>query len=358
MFKFTLGALVLGLSLAASPGLAQTRNNLFFLHNSTGRAFIDQGGMRAWLQTYNNQHNTGYVFWDHDYNYIGLRQQDGAFVSWIYNIPDDNTTPIGLHKLWTTANAARDSVLLNHDVIAFKSCYPASAITTPEMLAQYKTWYLAIRNVLDQHPEKIFVVLSTPPLHRLATDLTQADNARAFANWLKSPEFLQGHPNLVTFDLFDVLAAPNVPGNATRNMLRYEYELGHSNTDSHPNAAANLVVGPLLGAALVAAAQGNNASAAPTPALTPLTLTVQPNPFNPAAVITFDLAVAAPVRLSVFDLRGHLVRTLADDQREAGAYRFRWDGRDNQGQDAPAGIYLCRLQAGEAAAVQRMALIR
>jgi flagellar hook assembly protein FlgD len=75
-------------------------------------------------------------------------------------------------------------------------------------------------------------------------------------------------------------------------------------------------------------------------------------------VIAFELAAAAPVRLNIFDLRGHLVRTLANDQREAGSYRIRWDGRDNQGQDAPAGIYLCRLQAGDAAAVQRMALIR
>jgi hypothetical protein len=156
--------------------------------------------------------------------------------------------------LWTTANAARDSILQNHDVIAFKSCYPASSIPTPEVLAQYKTWYLAIRDVLDQHPEKVFVVMSPPPLHRLATNVTEADNARAFADWLKSPEFLHGHPNVVPFDLFDLLAAPNVPANATRNMLRYEYELSHSSDDSHPNAVANLAVAPSFAEALVAAA--------------------------------------------------------------------------------------------------------
>jgi hypothetical protein len=137
--------------------------------------------------------------------------------------------------------------------------------------------------VLDQHPEKVFVVMSTPPLHRLATNLTQADNARAFADWLKSPEYLQGHPSIVTFDLFDVLAAPNVAVNATRNMLRCEYELGHTNSDSHPNLAANIFVGPLFGAALVAAAGGNNSSAARVDASLPQASATAPA-FAPAQV--------------------------------------------------------------------------
>ncbi len=105
--------------------------------------------------------------------------------------------------------------------------------------------------MFDQHPDKTFVVMSTPPLHRLATDLTQADNARAFANWLKSAEYLQGHTNIVCFDLFDALAAPDTPDAPTRNMLRYEYEISHITNDSHPNTVANAVVGPLFAAALV-----------------------------------------------------------------------------------------------------------
>jgi hypothetical protein len=242
------------LLLLALPQPARAQDRLFFLHHSTGRNLLAQGNVRDLISTYNASQGTSLTLWDHDYNYVGLNQKDGVKVGWIYNIPDDNTDPIGLHKLWTTANAARDSILQNYDVIAFKSCYPASSIPTPEMLAQYKTWYLAIRNVLDQHPEKVFVVMSQPPRHRLATNVTEADNARAFADWLKSPEFVQGHPNVVPFDLFDLLAAPNVPGNATRNMLRYEYELGHSSDDSHPNATANLAVAPFFVEALFAAA--------------------------------------------------------------------------------------------------------
>jgi hypothetical protein len=226
-------------------------NKLFFLHHSTGQNLINQGGVREWLASYNAQNGSDFRFWDHDYNYIGLRRADGSNTGWIYNIPNDNTDPIGLYNLWTTANAARDSILQNHEVIAFKSCYPASAISTLQILQQYQTWYLAIRAVFDQHPDKIFVVMSPPPLHWLSTDLTQADNARAFANWLKSAEYLQGHPNIVCYDLFDALAAPDDPGSSTRNMLRYEYEIDHFVINSHPNSAANAVVGPLFAAALV-----------------------------------------------------------------------------------------------------------
>jgi hypothetical protein len=355
---FSIAALAFASFFAVSPASAVPMNKLFFLHHSTGQNLINQGGVREWLEDYNAQNGSNFAFWDHDYNYIGLRRADGSYVGWIYNIPNDNTDPIGLYTLWTTANAARDSILQNHEVIAFKSCYPASAITTTQMLQQYQTWYLAIRDVFDQHPERTFVVMSPPPLHRLATDLTQADNARAFANWLKSAEFLQGHTNIVCFDLFDALAAPDTPDEPTRNMLRYEYEISHITNDSHPNTVANVSVGPLFAAALVAAAELKNITAVPSLSRTRPTLSIHPNPFNPAAVVAFELAAETTVTLSVFDLRGHLVRTLAHDQRKAGAYRERWDGRDDRGQDSPAGVYLCRLQTDDATVVSRMALVR
>lgn len=351
---FLLMAAVLG-----CPGRsasAQHLDNLFFLHHSTGQGFISQGSMRAWLSSYNSAHGTHYVFWDHDYNSPGLRRPTGALAGWSYNIPNDNTDPIGLHALWTTANAARDSILHNHEVIAFKSCFPASAIATPQLLAQYKTWYLAIRGVLDQHPDKVFVVMSTPPLHRLATNLTEADNARAFAEWLKSTEFLQGHPNIVVFDLFDILAAPNVPGNSTRNMLRYEYELNHSSNDSHPNPAANAVVGPLLASALVTAS--NHVTPVPLPETPRPSLGLSPNPFNPATVASFDLAAEDEVSLEVFDLRGRLVRSLVHDRLPAGGHRVRWDGNDDRGAAMAAGVYLCRLETGGGVATKAVSLVR
>ena len=168
-----------------------------------------------------------------------------------YSINADNTDVEHMHHLWTGADAEwtsfRNKIMSSHEVIAFKSCFPNSAITDTAMLNQYKTWYLEMRSYFDAHPEKLFVVMSTPPLHRLATNTAEASNARAFANWLKSPTYLSGHPNIVCFDLFDYFAGAD-------NFLKYEYEGDHASDDSHPNAAANETVGPIFSQFLIDAA--------------------------------------------------------------------------------------------------------
>jgi hypothetical protein len=229
--------------------------NLFFLHHSTGDGFVVGGDMRGYIANYNTTNGTSYELWDHGYNGDGLRNAEGVVTGTSYNIPDDNTDPDGLHTLWITDNGARQQIMANHQVIAFKSCFPASAISDAWMLNEYKRYYREMRDYFDAHPERLFVVMSTPPLHRLSTNTTEADNARRFAEWLKSGDYLSGHPNVVCFDVFTVLARAD-DGSATRNMLKYEYEMSHADGDSHPNAAANQVVGPLFAQFLIDAAEG------------------------------------------------------------------------------------------------------
>ena len=213
--------------------------------------------MRGRIAEYNTTHSTSYVFWYHGYNGDGLRNPAGVSTGTNYDIPDDNTDPVGLHRLWCSSDAAavacRNLILANHQVIAFKSCFPASDIGDDETLAQYKTWYLAIRAFCDTRPDKLFVVMSTPPLHRLATNAAVARRARNFATWLASPTYLSGHPNVVCFNLFDYLARAD-DGTARANMLRYEYEGSHSSDYSHPNSLANQTVGPLFADFLCTAA--------------------------------------------------------------------------------------------------------
>ncbi|HPF71516.1 MAG TPA: hypothetical protein PLQ13_12650 [Candidatus Krumholzibacteria bacterium] len=139
-------------------------------------------------------------------------------------------------------------------MIAFKSCYtPTCIIETDAELQQYKDWYLAIRDELDKHPDKVFLVMSMPALFIDRNDVAWADRSRNFANWLGSDEFLAGHPNLRFFDFFDLIANPD-DGSDTRNMQRPEYRRNPSILDSHPNELANQVVGPLFAQALLDAA--------------------------------------------------------------------------------------------------------
>lgn len=226
-----------------------TYANVIFLHHSTGGNLISQGGVRERFT------EAGYDFWDHHYNQTGLRRPDGSNAGYSYRIPGDNTDPGGLADIFAQPVYALPlnalSGLLQHEVIVFKSCFPASHIVSDEQLEQYKTWYLGMRDTMDAHPERVFVVMSPPPLNPVATTPEAAARARTFADWLTSPEYLDGHPNVFAFDFFDQLAQDD-PAALDYNMLRASYRDGEN---SHPNQAANQTVGPLFAEAVMVAAR-------------------------------------------------------------------------------------------------------
>ena len=73
---------------------------------------------------------------------------------------------------------------------------------------------------------------------------------------------------------------------------------------------------------------------------------VAPNPFQRTTTLSFDLAQAGRVELSLFSVDGRRVRTLVDGVREAGQYQLAWDGRDGAGNAAAPGIYYVRFVSG------------
>ncbi len=83
-----------------------------------------------------------------------------------------------------------------------------------------------------------------------------------------------------------------------------------------------------------------------------------PNPFSDRTRFSFTLPAAAEARLTVYDVRGALVRTLAAGPQPAGTQALEWDGRDDAGRPMPPGLYLCRLSAGPTALVRRVLRMR
>jgi hypothetical protein len=104
---------------------------------------------------------------------------------------------------------------------------------------------------MDRHPDHVFIVVTPPPLNPAGTDPEAAARARAFSRWLQSDEFLAGHPNIFTFDLFGPLAEED-PQAPDLNMLRSEYREGE---DSHPTRLANQTIGPLFADFVIDAVQ-------------------------------------------------------------------------------------------------------
>ncbi len=83
-----------------------------------------------------------------------------------------------------------------------------------------------------------------------------------------------------------------------------------------------------------------------------------PNPFNPTTAIRFDLLETSEVRLSVYNLRGQLVNTIASGVYLAGSHQVAWNGRDAAGREAAAGVYIYRLTAGKQNWTKKMTLVR
>ena len=84
-----------------------------------------------------------------------------------------------------------------------------------------------------------------------------------------------------------------------------------------------------------------------------------PNPFNPETWIPYRLAADAEVTLTVYDIHGRVVRTLALGYKSAGFYEGRsraayWDGRNELGEPTASGIYFYTLQADDFAATRKM----
>ncbi len=70
-----------------------------------------------------------------------------------------------------------------------------------------------------------------------------------------------------------------------------------------------------------------------------------PNPFNPTTTIRYDLPEASYVSVVIYDIMGRKVRTLLDRREETGFKSVVWDGKDNGGNTASAGIYIYVLSA-------------
>jgi hypothetical protein len=146
-------------------------------------------------------------------------------------------------------------LIAEYDVVIMKHCFPASDVledmgkadpSSPRQSPEnYRAIYRLLRSVFDQNPDKLFVVWTLPPRHRLFKPAdgdrdANATRATAFSKWLAG-DFLgeEGeHPNIYVWDFRELVMDHQT------SFLRYEYELNHNAADSHPNRLANNQAGP------------------------------------------------------------------------------------------------------------------
>lgn len=78
-----------------------------------------------------------------------------------------------------------------------------------------------------------------------------------------------------------------------------------------------------------------------------------PNPMLDAGTIRLDLGRTQDVTVSVIDPSGRFVRKLAAGEYTPGSHAIEWDGRDEAGNRAAAGVYFVRAAAEDGTVVSR-----
>src|SRR5262249_42400568 len=92
---------------------------------------------------------------------------------------------------------------------------------------------------------------------------------------------------------------------------------------------------------------------APEPAHA-LSLRSYPNPCLHRTMVRFQVRDHGSVETSIYDASGRRVRALVRGPLDAGAHDIPWDGRDDAGRRAPAGIYFVKVVTRDGAATSRL----
>ncbi|MFZ5918177.1 MAG: hypothetical protein ACOYZ7_14640 [Chloroflexota bacterium] len=257
---------------------------LIFVHHSCGENWLADGDGGLGIALRDNH----YFVSDTNYGWgpdsIGDHTDIGYWYNWFVG-PDRDTYTAALYAE-SGQNASYSRLSTDpggeNEIILFKSCYPNShlggdpddppvsgsnplrgqdAWSEYHTVANAKGIYNDLLAYFATQPDRLFVVVTAPPLMQSETDAAHAANARAFNDWLVN-DWLDGyaHDNVAVFDFYNVLtsnggdADTNDAGAESGNHHRwwdsavqhvqtvssnYSAYPGGSGGGSHPTAAGN-----------------------------------------------------------------------------------------------------------------------
>ncbi len=258
----TLGLLAAFLTSAAAPW-QQAEDptpptepvKLIFIHHSSGENWLadDNGGLGIALGQ-NNYFVSGTNYgWGPDA--IGDRTDIPNWLEWFRSEGAERYmqavyTESGQNSEFTRTLADPGG---ENQVILFKSCFPNSNLEGKpddppkdyeEMsVGGAKYVYNQILPYFTAHPEKLFIVITAPPVQ----DRTYAKNARAFNEWLVNDWLRENNyigSNVAVFDFYNVLTGPDNHHRFVNGQIEHVFKSGRDNAyypseDDHPSAKGN-----------------------------------------------------------------------------------------------------------------------
>ncbi len=234
---------------------------LIFIHHSSGENWLadDNGGLGFAL----GQNN--YFVSDTNYGWgpgtIGDRTDIPNWLEWFAS----DETPEIMQAVYSESgqNSSYTRALEDpggeNEIVLFKSCFPNSNLEGSAddpaapgdglTVSNAKYVYNEILGYFLTRPDKLFIVVTAPPLLRANTSPENAANARAFDNWLVNDWLAEnGYPlaNVAVFDFYNVLTGKDNHHRVLDGQIEHVFAPGGNFTfypsaadDDHPSPKGN-----------------------------------------------------------------------------------------------------------------------
>ncbi|RPH63212.1 MAG: hypothetical protein EHM81_00585 [Chloroflexi bacterium] len=243
--------------LSDDPTPPGTVVKLIFIHHSSGQNWLEDGNGNLGIALGQNYYFVSDTNYGWGPNAIGDRTDIPNWLEWFRS----SKTGQYLAALYTEneRNSSYTRNLLNpggeNVIVMFKSCFPNSSLegnpTDPPRVgnnltvSNAKYIYNELLRYFATRQDKLFIVITAPPL----SDPTNADNARAFNNWLVYnwlDENKYPYNNVAVFDFYNVLTGPNNHHRFVNGSIEHVYEAGMNTAyypsspgDDHPSEEGN-----------------------------------------------------------------------------------------------------------------------
>lgn len=83
-----------------------------------------------------------------------------------------------------------------------------------------------------------------------------------------------------------------------------------------------------------------------------------PNPFNPQTNISFQVNHPSKVKIDIYNIKGQKVKSLINDNLQAGKHSLVWNGKDERGSEVASGIYFTKIKTAYGNKTIKMVLMK